>query len=81
VKDTANKANKDPNNFKIILLTYPNIVDSKNNHLTTNEGRRYPLTGTIDQIGSDIQRVKEMGVDHIIFVYNHVRIGRDVTKI
>ena len=25
IKDIANKANKDPNNFKVILLTYPNI--------------------------------------------------------
>ncbi len=24
----GNKANKDPNNFKVILLTFPNIVDS-----------------------------------------------------
>jgi hypothetical protein len=30
IKDNANKANKDPNSFKVILLTYPNIIDSKN---------------------------------------------------
>lgn len=30
IKDLANKANKNPNNFKVILLTYPKIVfDSK----------------------------------------------------
>ena len=75
IKDQANKANKDPNNFKVILLTYPNIIDSKNQ---SNEGQRFPLTGTIDKIGSDIQRIKQMGVDHIIFGYNFVSIGRDV---
>jgi len=78
IKDIANKANKDPNNFKVILLTFPNIVDSKSK--PTNEGQRFPLTGTIDQIGSDIQRIKGMGVDHIIFGYNFVPIGRDVTE-
>jgi probable F420-dependent oxidoreductase len=76
IKDIANKANKDPNNFEVILLTHPNIVDSKNQ--PTNEGQRFPLTGTIHEIGSDIQRIKQMGVGHIIFGYNFVPIGRDV---
>jgi probable F420-dependent oxidoreductase len=78
IKDIANKANKDPNNFKVILLTYPNIVDSKSQ--PTNEGQRFPLTGTIDQVGNDIQRIKQMGIDHIIFAYNFIPIGRDVDK-
>jgi probable F420-dependent oxidoreductase len=75
IKDMANKTNKDPNKFEVILLTYPNIIDSKNQ---SNEGQRFPLTGTIDNIGSDIQRIKQMGVGHIIFGYNFVSIGRDV---
>ena len=78
IKDIANKANKDPDSFKVILLTFPNIVDSKSQ--PTNEGQRFPLTGTIDQIGSDIQRIKGMGVDHIIFGYNFVPLGRGVTE-
>jgi hypothetical protein len=75
IKDIANKANKDPNNFKVILLTYSNIVDSKSQ--LTNEGQRFPLTGTIDQAGNDIQRIKQMGIDHIIFG----SIGRDLDKV
>ena len=75
IKDMANKTNKDPNKFEVILLTYPNIIDSKNQ---SNEGQRFLLTGTIDKIGSDIQRIKQIGVDHIIFGYNFVSIGRDV---
>lgn len=39
---------------------------------------RFPLTGTIHKIGSDMQRVKDKRVDHILFGYNFVRIGRDV---
>ncbi|MFY9798749.1 MAG: hypothetical protein WCC17_21960 [Candidatus Nitrosopolaris sp.] len=62
----------------MILSQFPNIVDSKSQ--PTNEGQRFPLTGTIDQIGSDIQRIKDMGVDHIIFGYNFVPIGRDVNE-
>jgi probable F420-dependent oxidoreductase len=76
IKDIANKANKDPNIFNIILLTYPDIDDSKNR--STNEVQRFPLTGTIDQIGSDIKRIKDMGIEHIIFAYNFIPSGRDV---
>jgi probable F420-dependent oxidoreductase len=78
IKDIANKANKDPNNFKVILLTHPNIVDSKNQ--STNDSQRFPLTGTIDQAGSDIQRIKQMGIDHIIFGYNFIPLGRNLDK-
>jgi alkanesulfonate monooxygenase SsuD/methylene tetrahydromethanopterin reductase-like flavin-dependent oxidoreductase (luciferase family) len=79
IKDIANKANKDPNNFKVILLTYPNIVDSKSQSI--NAGQRFPLTGTIDQAGNDIQRIKQMGIDHIIFGYNFIPTGRDLDKV
>ena len=77
IKDNANKANKDPNNFEVILLTYPNITDSKS-QTTNEESQRFPLTGTVDQIGNDIKRVKDMGIDHIIFGYNLLPIGRDI---
>jgi probable F420-dependent oxidoreductase len=78
IKDIANKANKDPNTFNVILLTYPNIVDSKSQ--STNEGQRFPLTGTIEQAGKDIQRIKQTGIDHIIFGYNFIPMGRDLEK-
>ena len=59
IKHIANKANKDPNRFKIILFTYPDIdFDSKKQSTTTtNQDQRFPLTGTIDQVGNDIQRI------------------------
>ena len=80
MNEMASKANKDPNEFKTILLTYPNIVESKNEQLT-NESQRFPLTGTIDQIGNDIKRIKNMGVDHIVFGYNFLPIGRDIDSV
>ena len=81
IQNIANKANKDPNRFRVILLTYPNVdIDSKNQSATTNEGQRFPLTGTIDQVGSDIERIKQIGVDHIVFGYNFIPAGRDLDK-
>jgi hypothetical protein len=68
--------NKDSKNFRIIVLTYPNVE----NHSPPNDRKRFPLTGTIDETGKDILSLKDMGVDHIIFGYNFVPIGRDIDK-
>ena len=82
IKDIAIKANKDPNKFKVILLAHLNVaLDQKSQSTTTNEDQRFPFTGTIDQIGNDIKRIKQMDIDHIIFGYVFVPIGRDVNKI
>lgn len=79
IHNIANKANKDPNRFRVILLTYPNVdINSRNQSGTTSQGQRFPLTGTIDQIGSDIERIKQIGVDHIVFGYNFIPTGRDL---
>jgi predicted metal-dependent phosphotriesterase family hydrolase len=59
------------------MLTYPNVKDGPS---SSNNKNTFPLSGTIDEIRSDIRRVKGMGVDHIIFGYNFVPIGRDVEK-
>jgi probable F420-dependent oxidoreductase len=77
MKERASQANKNPDNFRTIMMTYPNVKEGVS---SKNDKNRFPLTGTIDEIGSDIQRVKGMGVDHIIFGYNFLPIGRDVAK-
>jgi probable F420-dependent oxidoreductase len=81
IQNIANKANKDPNRFRVILLTYPNVdINSKNQPATTSQGQRFPLTGTIDQVGSDMERIKQIGVDHLVFGYNFIPTGRDLDK-
>ena len=80
IKDKAKKANKDPNNFKVTLLTFPNIVDSKIK-TTNDESKRFPLTGTIDDIGKDVKRIKEIGINHIIFGFNFSPIRADIDSI
>jgi probable F420-dependent oxidoreductase len=77
MNEQASQANKNPDNFRTIMMTYPNV---KKGVSSKNDKNRFPLSGTIDEIGSDIQRVKGMGVDHIIFGYNFLPIGRDVAK-
>jgi alkanesulfonate monooxygenase SsuD/methylene tetrahydromethanopterin reductase-like flavin-dependent oxidoreductase (luciferase family) len=83
IKDIAKKSNKDPTNFKVILMAYPKVsLDSKSQSTssTTNEGQRFPFTGTMDQIGNDIKRIKQMDIDHIVFGYNFIPVGGDVNK-
>jgi probable F420-dependent oxidoreductase len=62
IKEIASKASKDPNSFKVILLTYPQIAESGD----SGGGQRSPLTGTIEQIGADITEIKDMGIDHLV---------------
>ncbi|HKG89494.1 MAG TPA: TIGR03619 family F420-dependent LLM class oxidoreductase [Nitrososphaeraceae archaeon] len=80
IKDIANKSNKDPNKFKVILLTYLKVALDSSRSTTTNEGQRFPFTGTVDQIGNDIKRVKQMDIDHIVLGYNFIPMGKDVDK-
>ena len=79
IRKNAKKANKDSNNFRVILLTYPNIIEfnaQKNN----NDGSQFPKRGTIDQIGKDIEKIKDIGVDHIIFGYNFQHLAGTLIK-
>ena len=46
--------------------------------LQVRQAQRFPMTGTIDEIGMDIQRIKEIGINHIIFGYNFTPIGEDI---
>ena len=77
MRENANRANKDPKNFQVILLTFPNIVDSGRRTIH-EEGQRSPLTGTIDEIGHDVKRIKEIGISHIIFGFNFSSIGANI---
>lgn len=79
LRETARKANKNPSNIRIFVLSYPNVLDSSSQSSSSNQPRS-PMTGTIDQIGLDIDRFKAMGAEHIIFGYAFSPIGRDVKK-
>jgi predicted metal-dependent phosphotriesterase family hydrolase len=73
IRGQASQVNKNPDKFHIIISAAPNVKSSSREH-------RFPFSGSIDEIGSDIQRLKDMGVDHIVFVYNFLPIGRNVNQ-
>jgi probable F420-dependent oxidoreductase len=79
LREAARKANKDPSNIRIFVLSYPNVLDSSSQSSSSNQ-QRSPMSGTIDQIGTDIDSIKAMGAEHIIFAYAFSPIGKDVKK-
>lgn len=78
IKTQAIQTGKNPDDFRIIMVTFPDVKEAQS---PKNDKNRFPFSGTIDEIGDDIQRLKTMGVEHIIFNYNFLPVGRDVTKI
>ena len=76
LREDARKANKDHSKIRIFALTYPTVIDSS----SSSEQQRLPMTGTIDQIGTDITQIKAMGVEHIIFGHAFSPIGQDMKK-
>jgi probable F420-dependent oxidoreductase len=79
LREGARKANKDPSKIRIFVLTYPNLLDSSS-PAPSSEQQRSPMTGTTDQIGTDIDKIKSMGVEHIIFGYVFSPIGKDKNR-
>src|SRR5918998_2878448 len=78
LRESARKANKDPSNIRIIVLSYPNLLDSSQS--SSSNQPRSPMSGTIDQIGNDVEQIKAIGAEHIIFGYAFSPIGRDAKK-
>lgn len=76
LREGAIKADKDSSRVKVYILTYPNVLDSPSSSSQT----RFPMTGTIDQIGTDIEQIKTMHVEHIIYGHIFSAIGRDTRK-
>lgn len=62
LKSAASAAGK---RAQICLLAFPYMTGQK-----APEESRMPLTGTADQIGQDIDRIRKLGVDHMILAPN-----------
>jgi probable F420-dependent oxidoreductase len=76
LKEIARKADKDPSKVNVYIVNYPNILEAP---VPSNQAR-LPMTGTVEQIGSDIGQIKAMGTDHILFGHQFSSVGRDIKK-
>jgi small nuclear ribonucleoprotein (snRNP)-like protein len=71
---------KNRSDLKVIPLNYPKVIEEREQNSSKKEYIRAPMTGTMDEIGSDLKRIKDMRVEHVIFGYSFGLIGRDVDK-
>ena len=63
------------------MLLYPGRYSNSNKEKEEVSNSRIPFTGTIDEMGSDLEKIKGMEVvDHVIFSYNFSPEGRDMEK-
>jgi probable F420-dependent oxidoreductase len=76
LKESARKFDKEPSKVSIYMVSYPNVLESP---VPSNQ-MRTPMTGTIEQIGNDIEQIRAMGTDHIIFGHQFSPIGRDMKR-
>jgi probable F420-dependent oxidoreductase len=68
------KANRDPSKIRVYVLSHLNVQESP----PPSGQQRMPMSGTIDQIGSDIEQIKAMeGVEQIIISHAFSPVGRE----
>ena len=69
LRDRAVKANnsRNPDELEIATLVFPQIDTSPPTKQNNNTNKKGPLSGTIDEVGADLRKIKEMGADHVIF--------------
>ena len=94
LRNECYKANRNPKDAHIAAIVYPDVIEYRytNNNNTDNKESnekgpkskskpRQLLSGTIDQIGKDLQEIKEMGVDHLILNFNRSPISNNIDNI
>lgn len=96
LRNECYKAKRDHKDVHIAAILYPDVIEYRynNNNNTDNKesnqkglksksksNQRQLLSGTIDQIGKDLQEIKEMGVDHVILNFNRSPISNNIDNI
>lgn len=76
LKEVARKLDKDPSKVSIYMVSYPTILESSS---ASNESRT-PMTGTIEQIGSDIEELNSMGTDHLILGHIFSPVSKNIRR-
>ncbi|HEU5171905.1 MAG TPA: LLM class flavin-dependent oxidoreductase [Nitrososphaeraceae archaeon] len=62
--DLIKKSARERKDFNLTILTFPHILTK------SPENDRAPMNGTVDEIGSDLSKLKSVDVDRVIFAVN-----------
>ena len=80
IRDECRKAKRDPTDIHIAAILYPNVIDSGNTN-KERHGKQHLLSGSVDQVGKDLQEIQRIGVDHFTLNYNRSVISDNTDKI
>jgi probable F420-dependent oxidoreductase len=87
IKNECYKIKRDPKDVHIVAILYPNIIvdptyKTDNKEWNEKESKhRQILSGSIDQIGKDLQDIKEIGIDHVILNFNRSSLSNNIDDI
>ena len=83
IRNECSKAGRDPKDIHIAAILYPNVIDSGNADKERHriQSQQNLLSGSLDQVGKDLQEIQRIGVDHIILNYNRSIISDNTDKI
>ena len=82
IKREIEKAGKAPDDFDMTTLTFPRLIQNSSDE-------RMPMTGTIEEIGTDIAKLKEIGFNRVVLglsagegysVERTIELARDLSK-
>jgi probable F420-dependent oxidoreductase len=88
IRNECSKVKRDPEDVHIAAIVYPDVIGYRYNadnkeskEKGVKSSQRQLLSGNIDQIGKDLQEIKEMRVDHVILNFNRSSIGDNIDNI
>jgi probable F420-dependent oxidoreductase len=80
IRDECYKAKRDPKDIHIAAILYP-IVTEEQKTYEEKPKQRPLLSGSVDEIGKDLQEIKKVGVDHAILNYNRSSMNSNIDNI
>ena len=65
------------------MQLYPNVIESGNADKERHgkQSQRHLLSGSVDQVGKDLQEIQRIGIDHFRLNYNRSVISDNTDKI
>jgi len=90
LRDECYKVKRDLKDVHIAAILYPDVKEFRySNNIDNKESigkgfkskQRQLLSGTIDQVGKDVQKIKDTGVDHVILNFNRSTISNNIDNI
>jgi probable F420-dependent oxidoreductase len=88
IRNECLKQKRDPKDIHIAAILYPDVIDyslidnkRRDENDSKSKKRQQLLSGSIDQIGKDLQDIKGIGVDHAILNFNRSSISNNIDEI